>query len=74
MEVFENKPSVIALSRQNLPLLRSSSNSKEKNLSAYGAYVLNTTEHFDITIIASGSEVSLAMKASEELIDEKRST
>ena len=67
----ENKPSVIALSRQNLPLLRSSSNSKEKNLSAYGAYVLNTTEHFDITIIASGSEVSLAMKASEELIDEK---
>ena len=67
----ENKPSVIALSRQNLPLLRSSSNSNEKNLSVHGAYVLNTVKHFDITIIASGSEVSLAMKASEELLDEK---
>ena len=66
----ENKPSVIALSRQNLPLLRNTNNSK-KNLSSYGAYVLNKLESFDITIIASGSEVSLAMKASKELIDQK---
>ncbi len=67
----ENKPSVIALSRQNLPLLRNTNNSKEKNLSSYGAYVLNKIESFDITIIASGSEVSLAMQASKELIDQK---
>ena len=66
----ENKPSVIALSRQNLPLLRNTNNNN-KNLSSYGAYVLNKTESFDITIIASGSEVSLAMKASKELIDQK---
>ena len=64
----DNKPSVIALSRQNLPLLRKPSNSNE-NLSSYGAYILNKKEGFDITIISSGSEVSLALQASKELIE-----
>ncbi len=67
----DNIPSVIALSRQNLPLLRNAINSKEKNLSSFGAYVLNQMEDCDITIIASGSEVSLAMQASKELIEEQ---
>ena len=66
----KNTPSVIALSRQNLPLLRNSVNSSEKNLSSFGAYVLNKKDEYDITIISSGSEVSLAIKASEELIDD----
>ena len=65
----ENTPSIIALSRQNLPLLRNSFNSGKKNLSSLGAYVLNKKDYYDITIISSGSEVSLAMKASEELMD-----
>ena len=64
----DNKPSVIALSRQNLPLLRKPSNSNE-NLSSYGAYILNKKEGFDVTIISSGSEVSLALQASKELIE-----
>ncbi len=64
----DNKPSVIALSRQNLPLLRKTSNNDE-NLSSYGAYILNKKEGFDITIISSGSEVSLALQASKELIE-----
>ena len=65
----EKTPSILALSRQNLPLLRNSLNSGKKNLSSYGAYVLNKKDYYDITIISSGSEVSLAMKASEELMD-----
>ena len=65
----EKTPSIIALSRQNLPLLRNSLNSGKKNLSSLGAYVLNKKDYYDITIISSGSEVSLAMKASEELMD-----
>ena len=41
----------------------------KKTLSSFGAYVLNKKDYYDITIISSGSEVSLAMKASEELMD-----
>ena len=49
--------------------MRKSFNSGSKNLSSFGAYVLNKKDYYDITIISSGSEVSLAMKASEELMD-----
>ena len=65
----DKKPSVIALSRQNLPLLRTSYNSNEKNLSSYGAYVIKDCDNSNVTIISSGSEVNLAIKASEELIE-----
>ena len=58
-------PSALALSRQNLPTLRSSS---DVNLSARGAYVLSEAEGpRDITLIATGSEVSLAMTAAKTL-------
>ena len=66
----EKKPSVIALSRQNLPLLRKKSSNMENNLSKTGAYVLINEIHPDFTIIASGSEVNLAVQAHEELKDE----
>jgi transketolase len=60
-------PSALALSRQNLPTLRTSS---DVNMSARGGYVLSDSEGpRDITLIATGSEVSLAMTAAKTLRD-----
>ncbi len=54
-------PSVLALTRQNLPLLREN---VSENLSSRGGYVLKSTpQKRDITLIASGSEVHLAIEA-----------
>ena len=59
-------PSVIALSRQNLPIVRRAHTSE--NLSAAGGYVLRAPEgERDVTLFATGSEVSLAVEASERL-------
>ncbi len=63
----ENSPSLLALTRQNLPLLRKQS---KNNLSARGAYVISDVKKGkdrQATIIATGSEVSLAISAQEEL-------
>ena len=56
-------PSVIALSRQNLPPLRTGA--AAENLSALGGYVLQESEAGAraVTIIATGSEVALATAA-----------
>ena len=56
-------PSTIALTRQNLPALRTEFS--EENLSARGAYELATAEGGDaaVTIFATGSEVEIAMGA-----------
>ncbi len=59
----ENKPSLLALSRQNLPLLRVSC---RQNLTAKGGYVISDVTkgaRRQATIIATGSEVSLAVEA-----------
>ena len=64
----EDKPSILALTRQNLPLLRSSS---QENLTAKGGYILSgDAKKRQATIIATGSEVSLAMEAKEKLSTE----
>ncbi|MBQ9235991.1 MAG: transketolase [Alphaproteobacteria bacterium] len=61
----EKRPSVLALSRQNLPLLRE--NTRE-NLTAKGAYIIRgKAEGRQATLIATGSEVALAVAAYEEL-------
>jgi len=58
----KSRPSVLALSRQALPTLRTTHT--DDNLSARGAYVLmEATGARKATIIASGSEVSLAVEA-----------
>jgi transketolase len=58
-------PSVLALSRQDLPMLR---NSVDENLSAKGAYRLVAAQaHRRVIIIATGSEVSLAVDVASEL-------
>jgi transketolase len=59
-------PSVLALTRQNLPALRASF--EEKNLSARGAYELSPAKgKAQVSLFASGSEVSLCMTAKAEL-------
>ena len=64
----ENKPSILALTRQGLPLLRKSS---AENLTAKGGYILaGDAKKRQATIIATGSEVSLAMEARAQLAEE----
>jgi transketolase len=60
-------PTVLALTRQNVPALRTTDGTE--NLSAKGGYVLAEAEGGErqATLIATGSEVSLAMKARELL-------
>jgi len=59
-------PSLLALTRQSLPLLRRETGSE--NRSARGAYVLAEAEGGrQVTLLATGSEVSLAMTAREAL-------
>jgi transketolase len=58
----KNRPSVLALTRQGLPTLRTTHT--DENLCAKGGYVLAEAEgKRQATIIATGSEVSLAMDA-----------
>ncbi len=59
-------PSTIALSRQNLPTLRTKDTGE--NLSAKGAYILRDTDGArDVTFLATGSEVEIAVAAAEAL-------
>jgi transketolase len=61
-----NAPSLLALTRQSLPLLRREPGSE--NLSARGAYVLADAEGArQVTLLATGSEVSAAAAAREAL-------
>ncbi|MGA0563361.1 transketolase [Ancylobacter sp. VNQ12] len=60
-------PSVLALTRQNLPLLRTDA-STERCLSARGAYeLIAASDDAQVSLFASGSEVSLAAAARERL-------
>ncbi|HMD66651.1 MAG TPA: transketolase [Stellaceae bacterium] len=59
-------PSLLALTRQSLPLLRREAGSE--NRSARGAYVLSETEGArQVTLLATGSEVTMALTAREAL-------
>jgi len=61
-------PAAMALSRQNLPVLdRSSSDYASAEGVARGAYVLADADEARATIIATGSEVWVALAAREEL-------
>ena len=63
-------PSVLSLTRQNLnPVRKTYSN---KNLCSLGAYeVLRTNKKINLTILASGSEVNLALEVSHKLAKDK---
>ena len=63
----ESTPGILVLSRQGLPLLRKSAN---ENLTAKGGYVISDVasgKSRQATLIATGSEVSLAVAAQEKL-------
>ena len=62
----QDRPAILALTRQGLPLLRTAPS--DENLSAKGAYVLLEPEGGrDVTLLATGSEVSLAVDAAKML-------
>jgi transketolase len=62
----EHTPSVLALCRQGVPTLRTTH--ADENLSARGAYVLREAAGpRDVTLIATGSEVEIAMAAADRL-------
>jgi transketolase len=62
----ETTPSILALTRQGLPLLRTAHT--DENLSRKGAYVLIEPKgRRDVTLIGTGSEVSLAVTAAKAL-------
>jgi transketolase len=60
--------SVLALTRQNLPTMRAEG---DDNLSAKGGYVLSGGKKRDVTLIATGSEVAIAMDAAKLLSADK---
>ncbi|QDZ11407.1 transketolase [Devosia ginsengisoli] len=60
-------PSILALSRQNLPALRTEYSAENK--SAKGAYSLIGPDDADAVIFATGSEVAIAVDAQKELAD-----
>ncbi|XBW36543.1 hypothetical protein QEN19_002119 [Hanseniaspora menglaensis] len=64
-QALESKhtPSIIALSRQNLPQLEGSSIEK----AAKGGYVLSENKDAQITLVSTGSEVGIVVNAVKEL-------
>ncbi len=67
---YSNSPSVLCLTRQNLePVRKKPFNS---NKCSFGAYeILRTNKKINLTILASGSEVNLAIETSLKLAKDK---
>lgn len=59
-------PVALILSRQKLPVIDQNKYAKAAELE-YGAYILSDVENAQLLLIATGSEVSLALKAQEAL-------
>jgi transketolase len=71
---MQNSPSILALTRQGVPLVRE--NYVEENLCSKGAYILSEAQANDVrvTIYASGSEVEIALNAKRVLESENIGT
>ena len=64
-----NTPSVIALSRQKLPFVTETLTT-QKNMCSLGAYeIKKNNSNPEVTLIASGSEVQIAIEAFKKLKD-----
>ncbi|MER9226339.1 transketolase [Mesorhizobium sp. M0664] len=67
----EKRPTVLVLSRQNLPMLRQAPSDEphsDENRSSRGAYILREpVGQRAVTLIATGSEVEIAVAAAERL-------
>ncbi|HWV21222.1 MAG TPA: transketolase [Devosia sp.] len=64
----EKAPSILALSRQNLPAVRTENSTENK--SAKGAYTLVGPADADAVIFATGSEVAIAVEAQKTLTEQ----
>ena len=63
-------PSILSLTRQNLQPIRKKYSSR--NMCSFGAYeVLRTSKKINLTILASGSEVNLAIETSHKLAKDR---
>lgn len=62
-------PSILALSRQNLPAVRTEYSAENK--SAKGAYTLVGPADADAVIFATGSEVAIAVEAQKQLTEQR---
>jgi transketolase len=65
LAIEADKPSILALSRQNLPALRTQA--VTGNPSARGAYVIAGNAGADVVIFATGSEVAIAVASLDAL-------
>ena len=63
------RPSLLALTRQNLPTVRTTH--RDENLCARGAYELAGAADAKVTFLATGSELEIALKARDLLASEK---
>lgn len=65
----KDHPTVLVLSRQNLPTLKGSVEQASEGV-ARGAYVVSPNENAEAILLATGSEVSLAIEAQVALANE----
>ena len=65
----QNTPVILSLTRQNLPNLKQTENLEDINK---GAYVIKDCENPELILIATGSEVSLALEVSKKLEEENK--
>jgi transketolase len=65
-------PTILALSRQNVPALRTQPHTE--NLSAKGGYVLQDAQNPSYVVIATGTEVSLAVDVANALTAQGKAT
>lgn len=65
-----SRPSTLALTRQGLPAFRTQH--VAENLCAKGAYRISGAKGADVTLIATGSEVSLAQEVGDTLVSQGR--
>lgn len=61
----KSTPSAMVLTRQNLPFLPVEF--KKENSCKFGGYIISEVQNPDVVIIATGSEVSLALETKEKL-------
>lgn len=64
----KSTPSLLALSRQNLPMLVT--NKAQAAEIAKGGYVLSVVKNPQVTIVATGSEVEIAIQAQQHLAED----
>ena len=67
--LLDKAPSVLCLTRQKVPFLRTGrvDAGRGESPTKRGAYLLRKPDNRDLTLLASGSEVSIALKAAELL-------